>query len=147
MIVTDYKLDREVFLSDAFLKRKVNERAGKEDIEQYLDTKQKEMNTILKESQSKLLNRIDDVALLAKGFKEKPFKLTLVMQGSRDGFTASKFHKLCDGIPNTLSLFESNSGHLFGGFTSIPWSSPKSNKAIADPHAWLFSMTHDSIHP
>ena len=82
MIVTDYKLDREVFLSEAFLKRKVNERAGKEDIEQYLDTKQKEMNTILKESQSKLLNRIDDIALLAKGFKEKPFMLTLVMQGS-----------------------------------------------------------------
>ena len=79
VIVTDYKLDREVFLSESFLKRKANERAGKEDIEQYLDTKQKEMNTILKESQSKLLNRIDDIALLTKGFKEKPFKLTLVM--------------------------------------------------------------------
>ncbi len=68
------------------------------------------------------------------------------MQGTKDGFTASKFHSMCDGVPNTLCLFESHLGYLFGGFTSVPWSSPSKHKSFSDPSAWLFSLTHDSIH-
>jgi hypothetical protein len=39
VIVTDYKLDREVYVSEAFLKRRRNERDGKEDVVGYLDQK------------------------------------------------------------------------------------------------------------
>jgi hypothetical protein len=50
VLVTDPKLDREVFVSEAFLKRKQNEKAGKVDNIEYLDKKHNELNTILKEA-------------------------------------------------------------------------------------------------
>ena len=103
---------------------------------------------MLKESGSALMNRMEDIALMEKGFGGKKFRLERIMVGSQDGFTAQKFHQKCDGVPNTISLFESNHGLLFGGYTSIPWSSPPSKpKLFQDPSAWLFSVSHYSILP
>lgn len=48
----------------------------------------------------------------------------LLYRGSRDNFTAEKFHQLCDGKGPTLTLAKaSGSGRIFGGFTDVDWSS------------------------
>ena len=47
----------------------------------------------------------------------------LLFRGSRDGFRARVFHKLCDNQGSTLCLVQSDTNNVFGGFTSIPWKS------------------------
>jgi len=62
------------------------------------------------------------------GFNNKSF--SLLWRGSRDGFDKEDFHRLCDGKVNTVTVIKNTNGFIFGGFTSIPWSS--SGASIAD---------------
>lgn len=41
-----------------------------------------------------------------------------------DGWEASKFHACCDNKGPTLSVFKTDTGHIFGAFTDIPWETP-----------------------
>ena len=41
---------------------------------------------------------------------------------------------------------ESHQGNLFGGFTSQPWLN-ENRKGVKDSKAFIFSLTHDSLHP
>jgi len=66
-------------------------------------------------------------------------------RGSRDGFAASTFHKLCDGKPNTLTLIKSTTGSVLGGYTSVPWSCGGCYKA--DNTAFIFTLTNPSSVP
>jgi hypothetical protein len=58
---------------------------------------------------------------------------------------------MCDGKENTISIIESEYGNIFGGFTftftlfnSLAWQSLGHWKH--DNKAWLFSLTHKTIH-
>jgi hypothetical protein len=51
-------------------------------------------------------------------------KFSLLWRGSRDGFEATKFHRRCDGHPNTLTVILDTKGNIFGGFTPLKWESP-----------------------
>jgi hypothetical protein len=77
------------------------------------------------------------------GFKKKSF--SLLLRGSRDGFSAAAFHRLCDGKPNTLTIVKNTNNCIFGGFTSIPWSS--SLGCTSDTRAFLFTLTNPSNNP
>jgi TLD len=70
------------------------------------------------------LEKIEDFGIIEEGFNQKRFKMSLLMQGSRDGFSAENFHKLCDGKANTLFLISTEHKSTFGAFTKIPWFSP-----------------------
>jgi len=72
------------------------------------------------------------------GLETKSF--SLLWRGSRDGFDAEAFHRLCDGQANTVTVIKNTNGFIFGGFTSIPWSSSGSYKT--DNSAFLFSLTN-----
>jgi hypothetical protein len=71
---------------------------------------------------------------------------TLLWQGSRDGFTAQMFHRLCDGQAPTLMVIESAKDQVFGGFTSIPWTSDRAGVWVADQSAFVFSLTRKTKH-
>jgi len=71
------------------------------------------------------------------GVKYQQWKL--LYKATRDGFTASTFHELCDDKGSTMVIIKSSEGWLFGGFTSQSW------KALAyktDPKAFLFTLTN-----
>ena len=65
------------------------------------------------------------------------FELRLLYRNSRDGNSAQSFHKHCNGHTNTLTLVQSNYGHIFGGFTSKDWGL-KINGYIEDDTAFLY---------
>ena len=65
----------------------------------------------------------------------------LLWQGTRDGFTASKFHSLCNGKGPTLTIGVSTYPKIFGGFTSISWDN-WTGSCITDTTAFIFSLTH-----
>ncbi|CAF0860449.1 unnamed protein product [Didymodactylos carnosus] len=63
----------------------------------------------------------------------------LLFRGTRDGFTAKHFHRLCDRQKPTITVIQSKPQQwIFGGYTSIPWTSERSDKV--DPHAFLFTL-------
>jgi len=68
-------------------------------------------------------------------------KFSLLWRGSRDGFDAAAFHRLCDGKANTVTFIKNTNGFIFGGFTSLPWSS-SGGVYQADKSAFLFSLTN-----
>jgi hypothetical protein len=53
--------------------------------------------------------------------KEPQFKL--LYRGSRDGFAAADFHRLCDGKGPTLTVIQTPQGSVFGGYASLSWAS------------------------
>ena len=49
--------------------------------------------------------------------------IKLIYRGSRDGWAAKDFHRLCDNQGPTVTLVESSAGRVCGGFTSVSWTS------------------------
>jgi hypothetical protein len=61
------------------------------------------------------------------------------------GFTAAKFHSLCDNKGPTLTLIKTVAGHTFGGFTTISWDSNSGSKN--DTQSFLFSVDKQTKYP
>jgi len=94
---------------------------------------------------SAILSADQVISFLAlTGFDKKSF--SLLWRGSRDGFDATAFHRLCDGKANTITVIKNTNGFIFGGFTSIPWHS-SDGVCQADSKAFLFSLTNSSNTP
>eukprot|EP00347_Sterkiella_histriomuscorum_P001411 403372137 len=74
-------------------------------------------------------------------------KFQLLFKGTTNGFAASQFHNYCDNKGPTVTFILSELGQVFGGFTSLPWTSPPDNgKDYSDPSAFVFSLSKRSIH-
>ncbi|RGB27271.1 hypothetical protein C1646_819872 [Rhizophagus diaphanus] len=51
-----------------------------------------------------------------------PYKFQLLLRGSRDGFTPNKFHKLCNGLHNTVTFIKvKETEEILGGYNPIKW--------------------------
>jgi hypothetical protein len=91
-----------------------------------------------------LLNREQWKMLLEWcGLGPKDWKLCF--RASKDGFSASAFHSKCDNKGPTLTVVKSRHGFLFGGYTSISWTSRRGY--AWDSNAFLFSLTNPQNKP
>jgi hypothetical protein len=70
--------------------------------------------------------------------KAKPPELELLYRGSRDGFAAADFHRLCDGKGPTLTVVQTPQGHVFGGYASASWNS--ASNYVSAPGSFLFTL-------
>ena len=96
--------------------------------------------------------RIDSTILSKEAncevFEEKLYEqcgtnnFELLYRGSRDGFRAIDFHRQCDNKGQTLVLIKNTSGHVFGGFASVPWTSPDSFTYRKASGSFLFTLTN-----
>ena len=64
----------------------------------------------------------------------------LLYRGTRDGMTSNNFHNKCDNKGKTLCLCLNNKGNIFGGYSSISWTSNGGNKTAND--CFLFTLTN-----
>jgi hypothetical protein len=64
---------------------------------------------------------ISELLELLTEFHLKHFQI--LWQGSQDGFSATEFHRRCDGHANTLTVIMDTKGNIFGGFTPVEWES------------------------
>ncbi|CAF1123514.1 unnamed protein product [Adineta ricciae] len=62
----------------------------------------------------------------------------LIYSASRDGYTAKAFHQICDSCWPTMTVIRSKNGFIFGGFTTVAWSSTTQYRA--DALAFLFTL-------
>lgn len=66
---------------------------------------------------------------------------TLLYRGSTHGYQASQFHSLCDNKGATLTVVQTTSGHVIGGYNSQSWDSSSGSTTVSD--SWLFTLTHN----
>jgi len=67
-------------------------------------------------------------------------KTELLYKASRDGFDANAFHNRCDNKGPTITIVQSTNNYLFGGYTSVAWTS--SGSYAIDSNAFLFTLTN-----
>eukprot|EP01126_Amoeba_proteus_P029627 TRINITY_DN2924_c0_g1_i1.p1 TRINITY_DN2924_c0_g1~~TRINITY_DN2924_c0_g1_i1.p1 ORF type:complete len:259 (-),score=58.29 TRINITY_DN2924_c0_g1_i1:132-908(-) len=72
---------------------------------------------------------------------DEPQQWVLLYRASKDGWKAGDFHRHVDRKGPTFTIILAH-GYLFGGFTSISWTS--SGGYEWDERAWLFSLTGPS---
>ncbi|CAF4009481.1 unnamed protein product [Rotaria sp. Silwood2] len=64
----------------------------------------------------------------------------LIYKATRDGFSSTDFYRCCDRKGATLTVIQSTSGHLFGGYTSVNWETHENWKWSVDMDAFLFTL-------
>ena len=70
-------------------------------------------------------------------------KWNLIYKATRDGFTIDDFHRCCDNQGPTMTVIQSLSEYLFGGYTSISWNFQHDLKSsTADRTAYLFTLAN-----
>ena len=64
---------------------------------------------------------------------------TLKYRASVDGFNPGPFHQKCDGVTRLLTLIQTHTGYVFGGFATAAYTS--NDAPIADPLNTAFLYT------
>ncbi|CAF3335688.1 unnamed protein product [Rotaria socialis] len=67
-------------------------------------------------------------------------KWRLAYKATRDGFSSTDFYRCCDSKGPTLTVIQSSSGHLFGGFSLTNWKSHDNWQWLTDKDAFLFTL-------
>merc|ERR1719173_234410 len=63
---------------------------------------------------------------------------TVLYEAAQDGDSSSLFHSLCDGQGSNVVIIMTNTGNVFGGYSSVSWSS--STGYSASSTAFLFRL-------
>ena len=71
------------------------------------------------------------------GYKE----MELLYRGTRDGSGCNVFHNKCDNKGPTICLIKNNKDNIFGGFSSISWTSESGSWRSANG-SFLFTLTN-----
>ena len=66
--------------------------------------------------------------------------MELLYRGTRDGMSANAFHDRCNNKGPTISLFKNEKGYIFGGYTSITWTSYGNYRSASD--SFIFTLTN-----
>lgn len=72
----------------------------------------------------------------------------LVFRASANGFSASAFHRYCDGVAPVFVIAQSLRGEISGGFTDVPWA--KTNRKggyIHSERSFLFTLYNEQEPP
>jgi hypothetical protein len=78
-------------------------------------------NPIYAFTESLILTQNERVSLTQISILNNLTEVKLIYRASIDGFAASSFHSKCDNISNTVTIIETISNSVFGGYTSAKW--------------------------
>ena len=67
-------------------------------------------------------------------------EMELLYRGTRDGMSGNAFHNKCNNKGPTISLFKNEKGYIFGGYSSINWTSYGNYKSA--PDSFIFTLTN-----
>jgi hypothetical protein len=81
---------------------------------------------------------LSDFPAIFSVFEEQEFRL--LYRGSRDGFRAEDVHRCCDNRGRTLTVILSDNDSIFGGYSTLPWTSQGSWVLDSGPKCFLFTI-------
>ncbi len=116
------------------------------------NTVDKDLVSLKKNNISNLINSTimekNEFDMIYSAIKERMNKeikeIKKLYQATKDGGDSETFHKLCDGISNTLVLYKSAGNRRFGGFASQWWKT--GDGTIPDKNCFLFSLDKKKIY-
>jgi hypothetical protein len=73
-----------------------------------------------------------------------PTKIKLIYKGTLDGFSAQKFHSLCNNKGPTITAISAN-GFISGGYTSESWANQNNWINVAAGDAFLFTTAGGNV--
>ena len=73
--------------------------------------------------------------------------IKLLYRGSRDGDRTKTCHQLCDNKQNVLIIMQSDTGHIFGGYSKIGFKVKNIPEWKLDNNCFLFSLDLKKIYP
>ena len=90
-----------------------------------------------------ILNEIQKEGYLKKisewtGFK----KMALIYRGTKDGSDTNSFHNKCNNQGPTICLCKNEKGSIFGGYSSISWTSDNNYHASNDNFLFTIKNIH-----
>ncbi|KAL7531318.1 hypothetical protein ACHAWF_003769 [Thalassiosira exigua] len=93
--------------------------------------------------ESNIIKSIEDVGHLHEWLQEdgSDGEFNLLYRSSRDGKDADDFHSKCGDQGCTLTVIETKSGCVLGGYSDRPWTSPDTLAWRADQKAFLFVLS------
>ena len=71
----------------------------------------------------------------------------LIYRGTKDGFSATDFHRECDGIAKTVAIVKTTNGNIFGGYTEKLWNHSAFVIQVLDENAFIFSLVNERNKP
>ena len=74
-------------------------------------------------------------------------EIELLYRGSRDGDRTKTCHQLCDNKQNVLIIMQSDTGHIFGGYSKIGFKVKNNPVWKKDNNCFLFSLDLKKIYP
>ena len=89
---------------------------------------------------SQLVTTPDDEKWLISEIPYPIVAVLLIYKGSRDGWTKSKFHELCDRMGPTITIMKTKAGAICGGFTMRDWTSDDYGEYKSDSCAFVFRV-------
>ena len=66
--------------------------------------------------------------------------IELLYRGTRDGMSGNTFHNKCNNKGATITLIKNDKGNIFGGYTSISWTSYGNYRSASD--SFIFTLTN-----
>ncbi|GBB90996.1 hypothetical protein RclHR1_18090002 [Rhizophagus clarus] len=128
-----YNLSSEEFLNNVYPYKKIIPKELREDLIKYFlnpnnqsikNLNSKSINSRIITTQhaeliSKWINRLEATDEIKNSYEFK-----LILRGSRDGFSPSKFHEICDNRFHTVSIIKvKDSDEILGGYNPTIWDS------------------------
>lgn len=81
-----------------------------------------------------------------KHYLSKELAFSRIYSSKLNGDNATQFHKQCDCKGATLVLIRDSDRNIFGGYTNLQWSSPRSAQGESgDTDSFLFSVNKSRI--
>lgn len=91
---------------------------------------------------SNILQSPKDIEFILEALNH-PQTLKKLFVASSNGFSAHKFHQICDGIADTFTVIRTNFGKTIAGYTPIKWASPADSTWFPDPSNRSFLLSVD----
>ena len=66
--------------------------------------------------------------------------MELLYRGTKDGMSNDVFHNKCNNKGPTITLIKNDKGNIFGGYTSISWTSYGNYRSA--PDSFIFTLTN-----
>ncbi|KAJ5077468.1 btb-domain-containing protein [Anaeramoeba ignava] len=104
---------------------------------------------------SEIIQEKEDFKKIKEWINDNEFfyRMGLGFSAERDGFNSFEWHKKCDEKGKTLVIIKTKDNFIFGGFTSVGFTTDKSkwrkenredeDGYIPDPNAFIFSLRND----
>ena len=103
-----------------------------------------EEDKIIMEKSSILNDDIKKQNIIFKWIKEKinkkSIKFELIFKMSENGSESKEFHKYCDNKGPTLTLIKTKKNNIFGGFTTLNWTSNSESIFDKTNSTFIFSL-------